>query len=68
VIRRLRWKGPVFHVSALTREGLEPLKHAIFKHIQSLRVPAPVEVDPRFDTPATPESTSFTSPSSDRQP
>ncbi len=54
IVRRLRWKGPVFEISALTRDGLEPLKRAVYKHIKSLQVPEPVEVDPRFDAPETP--------------
>ena len=56
-VKRLRWKGPVFEISALTREGCEPLIHAIFRHVQAqhLAEQAPiVEVDPRFagDAPA----------------
>ena len=30
LVRRLRWKGPVFQISALTREGCEPLIRAIY--------------------------------------
>ena len=43
-------EGPVFEISALTREGCEALIHAIYRHVQSeQRVEnAPVEVDPRF--------------------
>ena len=55
-VKRFKWKGPVFEISALTREGCEPLIHAIFKHVQAeQRIEnEPVEVDPRFagDTPA----------------
>ena len=56
-VKRLRWKGPVFEISALTREGCEPLIHAVFRHVQAqhLAEQAPiVEVDPRFagDAPA----------------
>ena len=55
-VKRFKWKGPVFQISALTREGCEPLIHAIFRHVQSeQRVEnEPVEVDPRFagDAPA----------------
>ena len=55
-VKRFKWKGPVFEISALTREGCEPLIHAIFRHVQSeQRVEnEPVEVDPRFagDAPA----------------
>ncbi|MBP7564954.1 MAG: GTPase ObgE [Burkholderiaceae bacterium] len=55
-VRRMRWKGPVFEISALTREGCEPLIQAVYQHIhaQQLQEQAPVEVDPRFagDAPA----------------
>ncbi|MBN9410144.1 MAG: GTPase ObgE [Burkholderiales bacterium] len=49
-VRRMRWKGPVFEISALTREGCEPLIQAVYQHIhaQQLQEQAPVEVDPRF--------------------
>ncbi|MBB1162708.1 Obg family GTPase CgtA [Aquariibacter albus] len=50
-LKRLRWKGPVFEVSALTREGCEPLIRAIWQHV-ALRQVHPVEPDARFDTPA----------------
>lgn len=49
VVRRLRWKGPVFQISALTRDGLEPLKRAVFEHVKSVRAPVAVEIDQRFD-------------------
>ena len=48
-LKRLRWKGPVFQISALTREGCEPLVRAIYDHVAALANPAPVEPDPRFD-------------------
>src|SRR5690606_38193676 len=50
IVRRLRYKGPVFEISALTREGCERLVQKAFEHIEGLRVQAagPVEVDPRF--------------------
>jgi GTPase len=54
IVRRLRWKGPVFQISALAREGLEPLKRAVFEHIQAQRVPDKPEVDPRFDVDEAP--------------
>lgn len=49
-IRRLRYKGPVFEISALTREGCESLVQAVFRHIQAqhLAEQPPAEVDPRF--------------------
>jgi len=51
-VRRMRFKGPVFEISALTREGCEALVHAVFKQVQAqhakeLAVPV---VDPRFPT------------------
>jgi GTP-binding protein len=47
-VRRLRYKGPVFAVSALAREGLEPLVEAVYAHVaqQIRQQPLP---DPRFD-------------------
>jgi GTPase len=47
--KRLRWKGPVFAISALTREGCEPLVRAVYEHVAAARAPAPAEPDPRFD-------------------
>ena len=49
-VKRFKWKGPVFEVSALTREGCEPLIQAIYRHIKAQQIAemAPVEVDPRF--------------------
>jgi GTPase len=48
-IKRLKWKGPVFQISALTREGCEPLIRAIYKHVASLKNVIPEDPDPRFD-------------------
>ncbi len=49
-VRRLRWKGPVFEISALAREGLQPLVEKIQQHLSAQQqVPAPP--DPRFDRP-----------------
>lgn len=50
VVRRLRWKGPVFAVSALAREGLQPLLHATFEHVADQRRVVTIP-DQRF-TPA----------------
>jgi GTPase len=48
-VRRLRWKGPIFQISALTREGCEPMIRAIYDHVAQMKnAPAP-EPDPRFD-------------------
>jgi GTP-binding protein len=52
-VKRLRWKGPVFQVSALTREGLEPMVQAIYEHVaaQARAEHPPADVDPRFESP-----------------
>ena len=48
-VKRFKWKGPVFQISALTREGCEPLIRAIYKHVSSLKNVVPDDPDPRFD-------------------
>jgi GTP-binding protein len=49
-VKRFKFKGPVFEISALTREGCEPLVKAIYKHVhaQQLSEQPYVEEDPRF--------------------
>jgi len=49
-VKRFKWKGPVFEISALTREGCENLVKAIFQHVHAVQLAsqAPAEVDPRF--------------------
>lgn len=49
-VKRLRFKGPVFEISALTREGCEHLVQAIYQHVKAQQVAeqVPVEIDPRF--------------------
>ncbi|MEO7549424.1 MAG: Obg family GTPase CgtA [Ramlibacter sp.] len=49
-VKRFKHKGPVFEISALTREGCEPLVKAVYQHVKAQQVAelAPVEVDPRF--------------------
>ena len=49
-IKRFKYKGPVFEISALTREGCEPLIKTIFQHIkaQQIQEQEPVYIDPRF--------------------
>jgi GTP-binding protein len=49
-VKRMRFKGPVFEISALTREGCEHLVQAVYQHIKAQQVAeqVPVEVDPRF--------------------
>ena len=51
-VKRLRWRGPVYGISALTREGCEPLVRAIYTYLQKERQAelAEPERDPRFDT------------------
>jgi GTPase len=52
-VRRLRWKGPVFQISALAREGLQPLLEAIYQHVAAEQIQV-VEPDARFDEPEGP--------------
>ncbi|MEN9438139.1 MAG: GTPase Obg [Pseudomonadota bacterium] len=49
-VKRFKWKGPVFEISGLTREGCEPLVKEIYRHIQAQQVADQpvVEIDPRF--------------------
>jgi GTP-binding protein len=49
-VKRFKWKGPVFEISALTREGCEPLVQAIYRHVKAQQVfeQPPLDVDPRF--------------------
>jgi GTP-binding protein len=49
-VKRFKYKGPVFEISALTREGCDALVKAVYKHIKSQQISeqTPVEVDPRF--------------------
>ena len=60
-IKRMRYKGPVFQISALTREGCEPLIKEIYKHIRAQQIieQGIVEIDPRFteqDKPQKPDA------------
>lgn len=49
-VKRLRFKGPVFEISALTREGCEHLVQAVYQHVKAQQVAEqpPTEIDPRF--------------------
>jgi len=47
-VRRLRWKGPVFAVSALAREGLDGVVRAAYQHVAAMRRVAPEAPDVRF--------------------
>jgi GTP-binding protein len=60
--KRLRWKGPVFAISALTREGCEPLIRAVYEHVATYAAPAHAEPDPRFDSDAPGEGEATPSP------
>jgi GTP-binding protein len=60
-IKRMRYKGPVFQISALTREGCEPLIKEIYKHIRAQQIieQGIVDIDPRFqeqDKPLEPDA------------
>jgi len=60
-IKRMRYKGPVFQISALTREGCEPLIKEIYKHIRAQQMveQGVVDIDPRFkeqDKPREPDA------------
>ena len=47
-VRRLRWKGPVFSISALARDGLEALVRAAYLHVATVRRVAAEAPDVRF--------------------
>ena len=50
IVKRLKYKGPVFEISALTREGCELLVQKVYAHIAKVHTDSlpPVDVDPRF--------------------
>jgi GTP-binding protein len=50
IVRRLRWKGPVHAVSALTREGLDGLVRDVYNHVAASKRPPEEPADPRFDS------------------
>lgn len=58
-VKRFKYKGPVFEISALNREGCEPLVRAVYDHLQAQfkSTQVPEAPDPRFapdPNPATP--------------
>jgi GTP-binding protein len=57
-VKRFKYKGPVFEISALTREGCEHLVQAVYQHIHKQQVAEqPVtEVDRRFADDDNPSS------------
>jgi GTP-binding protein len=59
-LKRSKWKGPVFEISALAREGLQPLLHAIWAHLALERQVEPTDPDPRFVAQAAEDSTPST--------
>jgi GTP-binding protein len=50
VVRRLRFKGPVFEISALNHQGCDALVKAVYKHVHEKQVleQPPEPVDLRF--------------------
>ena len=52
-VKRLKFKGPVFEISALTREGCEHLVQAVYLQVKAQQIAEQptVEVDPRFVDP-----------------
>ncbi len=56
-VKRFKYKGPVFEISALNREGCEPLVRAVYDHLQAQfkSTQVPEAPDPRFaPDPTTP--------------
>ena len=50
-VKRLRYKGPVFQISALTREGCDTLVRSVYQHVHAQQLaeqPPSGDVDPRF--------------------
>jgi GTPase len=47
-VRRFRWKGPVFRISALTREGCQPLMRDAYHHVAAQLSERHEAHDPRF--------------------
>jgi GTP-binding protein len=51
-VRRYKYKGPVFQISALTREGCGLLVKSVYEQVRAQQKaeqgPAPEEIDPRF--------------------
>ena len=49
-VRRFRYKGPVFEISALTHEGCDRLIKAVYQHLKAQQVAEQpsIDVDPRF--------------------
>lgn len=56
IVRRLRFKGPVFEISALNHQGCDALVKAVYQHVHAQQVleapPAPVDLRFAPDAPA----------------
>jgi GTP-binding protein len=56
IVRRLRFKGPVFEISALNHQGCDALVKAVYQHVHAQQVleapPAPVDLRFALDAPA----------------
>jgi GTPase len=44
-VRRLRWKGPIHRISAIARQGTEPLCQALMKRIEEIAEEAAAEAE-----------------------
>lgn len=44
IVRRLRWKGPVYRISALAHQGTEALCESIMKRLEEIDAPREAEV------------------------
>ena len=57
-VKRFKFKGPVFEISALTREGCEHLVKAIYQHVKAAQKTEqpPQDIDPRFAPDQPPEA------------
>jgi GTP-binding protein len=69
-VRRLRWKGSVFAVSALARDGLDGLVRAAYQHVAAMRRVATEAPDVRFAAPEVPgeSATADTPPNPSQAP
>ncbi len=64
-VRRLRWKGPVFGISALARDGLQPLLEKIQNHVAAQQPVAEPLPDQRFEPPGATGAAPRDTPSAD---
>jgi len=53
-VKRFKWKGPVFQISALTHEGCEPCRAPCSSMWAALKNAVPDDPDPRFDAAPVP--------------